>query len=818
MNTLLRDLRYAVRMLAKRPAFTVVAVLALALGIGANTAIFSVVNAVLLRPMPYENPDQLIMLWETNPRLQLGFDEVSVAPANYVDWKNQNSVFEQLAAFWPSTYNITDAGQPERLEGVEVSSDLFSLLGVQAARGRTFSKGEDELGNHRVVVVSHGLWQRRFASDPELINRTIKLNGEEFTVVGVMPEGFQFPRRTELPAQYRFFPPQPELWTPLAFTPARIQNRGTHNIAVMGRLKSGVTIDQARAEMSSIASHLAEQYPRTNRGFDVLLTPLHDQAVGRVKPALLILFSAVGLVLMIACANVANLLLARAATRKKEVAIRTALGAGRRRLVRQFLTESVLLAFVSGILGLLLALWGIDILLALAPENLPRLHEVSLDIYVLGFTLLVSLVVGVAFGLAPAYQASKPDLTEALKEGARGSAVSIVRNRTRSLLVVAEIALSLVLLVGAGLLIKSFIKLQQVDPGFNPERVFTIDIALPDATYPEADRQLAFFDQALDKIAALPGVESAAISTSIPFSGSENSTSFSVEGSPPADQIPQADYAMIGPGFFNTMGIPFVRGRDFTERDNREAPQVVIVSKSLAEQFFPGADAIGKRLNISLSSEGPRPSEIVGIVGDVKYSALNAEQIPALYLPHKQFPGGFVYVVVRSASDPSSLAASVRGEVWTIDKNLPVSSLQTMEQLIATSVASQRFNMLLLVIFAAVALVLAAVGIYGVMSYSVTQRTHEIGIRMALGAQAVDVLALVVRQGMGLAFAGVGVGLCAAFVLTRFMQSLLFGVAATDAATFILISLLLTAVAIMASYFPARRATRVDPLVALRYE
>ena len=817
MDTLLQDLRYTVRMLIKRPGFTVVAILALALGIGANTAIFSVVNAVLLRPLPYENPEQLVMMWETNPRLKLGYDEVSVAPANFIDWKNQNSVFQEVAAFWPNTFNLAGAGQPERLEGVDVSAGLFSMLGAQPARGRVFEAGEDEPGRNHVVIVSHGLWQRRFASDPDLVGKTIKLNGEEFTVIGIMPEDFQFPRRTELPAQYRFFPPQPELWAPLVFTQTQLQNRGTHNTAAMGRLKSGVTLDEARSEMSAIANHLAEQYPRTNRGFDVILTPMHEQAVGRVRPALLILFSAVGLVLLIACANVANLLLARTASRKKEIAIRTALGAGRARLVRQFLTESVLLAMTGGVIGLLLALWGIDILLTLAPGNLPRLNEVRLDGYVLGFTLLVSLVTGLAFGLAPAYRASKPDLNEALKEGARGVSVSFARNRLRSLLVVAEVALSLVLLVGAGLLIKSFLKLQQVNPGFKAENAFAIEVALPDTSYPESDRQVTFFNQLLERVSRLPEVESASVSASIPFSGSENSTGFGVEGYQFTEQGPLADYAAIAPGFFNVMGIPIVRGRDFTERDNKDAPQVVIVSQSLAERFFPDGDAIGKRLTFNFGAERVA-REIVGVVGDVKYTALNAEPIPAVYMPHPQFPSGFMYLVVRPASGTPGLIGQVRAEAWAIDKDLPLSTVHNMEDLIAASVVSERFNMLLLAIFAVVALVLAAVGVYGVMSYSVTERTREIGIRMAMGARQKDVLKLVVGQGMALAFAGVAIGLAAALGLTRFMESLLFGVTATDAATFFFISLLLTFVALIASYIPAQRATKVDPMVALRYE
>jgi putative ABC transport system permease protein len=806
MERLFQDLSYGLRTLIKKPAFTIVAVLALALGIGANTAIFSVVNTVLLKPLPYKDADRLVMVWEE--RTKLGFPTDTPAPANFIDWKRENQVFEDMAAIAGRTFNITGTGEPEKVEGQRVSASLFPLLGVEPHLGRWFTPDEDRPGNNRVAIINHGLWQRRFGSDPGLINQTITLNDESYTVVGVMPPRFDFLGRFS------------EVWVPIAMSDEEAAIRGGHYLMVVARTKTGVSTEQTQADMSRVAAGLEGRYPQTNTSVGATVKTFSDQFVGSIRTPLIILFVAVGFVLLIACANVANLLLARATARQKEIAIRTALGAGRARLVRQFLTESLLLAAVGGACGLALAAVGLRALVALIPENVVQAKDVTIDAGVLAFTLLIALLTGVVFGIVPALGASRPDLNEALKEGGKGSP-GAGRSRVRNLLVVAEVALALVLLAGAGLLINSFIRLRGVDAGFNPDNLLTMKVVLPDTRYDEPNERSAFYDALLERVHSLAGVESAAVTTSLPLTFKGNSIGFTIEGRPePApDQIPIAVTRVISHGYFKTMGIPLLQGRQFGDQDTKESAGAVVVSETMARTFWPGEDAIGKRIKRGRYNSQQPWITVVGVVGNVRQFELETEGRPLMYLPYEQ--ADFFAprdLVVRTAGDPLSLVAAVRNEVWAVDRDQPVSNISTMEEILSESLAAQRFNMLLLGIFAAIALVLAAVGIYGVMSYSVTQRTHEIGVRMALGATPSDVLRMVVGHGGRLVLAGIAIGLVAAFALTRVMASMLFGVGAADPATFAAISVVLASVALLASYLPARRATKVDPMIALRYE
>jgi putative ABC transport system permease protein len=803
---LLHDLRYAARTQLKNPAFTIVAVIALALGIGANTAIFSVVNTVLLRPLPYKDPDRLVMVWEDATKA--GFPRDVPTNANFIDWRNQNQVFEDMAAISFDSFNLTGAGDPERLDGRRVSASLFQLLGVDPQIGRVFTAAENQPGSERVVLLSYGLWQRRFGGDPSIVGKPLNLNGASYTVVGVMPARFQFPTSYD------------QVWVPIAFTPQQAADRTTHYLKVLARLKPGVTLSQAQTEMTTIATRLQQQYPKSNTDVGAAVTLLQEDRVSDIRPALLILLGAVAMVLLIACANVANLLLARAAVRQKEIAVRVALGARRQRLIRQFLTESLMLSAMGGIVGLAIAYGGLILLRSFIPENISQAREISIDFKVLGFTLLVSVVTGVIFGLAPAIQAARFNQSETLKEGGRDTASGGSGKRLRSLLVTAEVAISLVLLIGAGLLINSFLRLRNVDPGFRIDNLLTEKIVLSGPKYREADRRSAFYKDLIQRVEALAGVRSAAVTTSIPLYIEGNSISMVFEGrpEPPPGQEPIIETRVISPEYFDTMGIPFLKGRQLTEQDTRTSPKVVVISEAMARRYWPNEDAIGKRIAFGKVEKPEDWIQVIGVVKDVRQRLIKDPR-PQMYFSHQQTdffaPED---LVVKTDVDPTSMAATVRNAVWQIDKDQPVSDIRTMEEVFADSLARQRFSMLLLAIFASVALVLAAVGIYGVTSYSVAQRTHEIGIRMALGAQTGAVLKLAVSYGMKLVIIGIIVGLVAAFALTRVMSTLLFGVTATDPATFTLISLLFVIVAAMASYIPARRATKVNPIVALRYE
>jgi putative ABC transport system permease protein len=802
-----QDLRYALRMLAKNPGFTIVAVIALALGIGANSAIFSVVNTVLLQPLPYKDSDRLVMVWEDASKH--GYPRDTPAVANYIDWRDQNQVFEGMAAIADQSFNLTGAGDPERLEGRRVSANLFSLLGVDPQLGRAFANEEDQPNSNRVAIISHRLWQRRFGSDANIVGKALTLNGESVTVVGVMPSQFQFPTRED------------ELWVPIAFTQAEAASRRRHYLQVVARLKPEVTVERAQSEMTTIAMRLQQQYPEANTDLGAVVVPLHEQVVGDIKPALMVLLGAVGLVLLIACANVANLLLARAAVRQKEIALRVALGASRFRLIRQFLTESILLGVIGGVLGLVLAVAGIRLLTAFIPPNIPQIKAISIDARVMGFTLLVSLVTGLIFGLVPAIQSSILNPIDTLKEGGRDSTMGSGGNRIRAFLIVAEVAVSLVLLIGAGLLINSFLRLRNVDPGFRTEKLLTMKIVLPELKYGEHAQRSAFYSDLTRRLESVPGVKSAAVTTNLPLYKQGNSVGMIIEGrpEPPPGQPLIVVTRIISPKYFETMSIPLLRGRPLTDQDTATSPNAVVISETMAHRHWPGEDPIGKRIFPGRPESPADWVSVVGVVQDVRQFDLIAEPRPQMYFSYQQM--GFFAprdLVVKTEVDPLSLAATVRKTVWEVDKDQPVSNITTMDDIVAESVARQRFSMLLLAIFAGLALLLAAVGIYGVMSYSVAQRRGEIGIRMALGAQKLDVLKLTVGRSLKLVLIGVAVGLVGAFLLTRLMASLLFGIRATDPTTFAAISFLLIGVALVASYLPARRATRVDPLVALRYE
>ena len=813
MKSLWQDVRYAARVLWKSPGFLAVAVIAIALGVGANTAIFSVVNAVLLKPLNYKDPGQLVLINHNYKKIDL---RASVSAPGFNYYHTNAKTFSDMAAGTGWSVNLTGEGEPERLQGIAVTPNMFAVLGAEAADGRTFTAEEGQVGGNRAVILGNAFWKRRFGGLP-VVGKNLMLNGEPYTVVGVMPAGMEF--GSEWSGQ------APDIWGPLAFTPQQLDpNSGLTNeyLGVVARLRPDVSHEQAQAELDSIAADLRRQYMpgQDENNWGLLLTRFDEFVVGSIRTPLLVLLGAVLFVLLISCANVANLMLARSAVRQKEIAVRTALGASRWRVMRQLLTESVLLSLAGGAVGLLLAMWGVDLLLKLNEHKIPRAAEVGLDSRVLLFTLGVSVVTGIIFGLAPAFQTSSANLHDTLKEGGRSGQLG-VRGRLRNVLVVAEMAFAVILLVGAGLLIRSFMRLQQVNPGFQPAGVLAMQVSLPMNKYKEPAQRAGFDRQLLEEVRALPGVKSAATITSLPMSGWNQSGSFSIEGRQvaPNESRPHGDRWMASDDYFQTMGIPLVKGRYFDARDSSEAPGVAIVSEKLAQKYWPGEDPVGKRITFEGGQQQPRWREVVGVVGHVRNEGLEGESRGQYYVPYAQRPNNpDLFLVVRTDGDPTVLAPLVRGRIASVDRDLPVYKVTTMEKLVSDSLSQRRFSMFLFGVFAALALALAVVGLYGVMSYAVTQRTHEIGLRMALGAQARDVLRMVVGQGMALVGVGLGLGLLGAFALTRYMSSLLYEVSAVDPLTYAGIAVLLAAVALVAAFLPARRATKVDPMVALRYE
>ncbi|MDQ3906856.1 MAG: ABC transporter permease [Acidobacteriota bacterium] len=806
MRTLWQDLRYGVRVLLKSPAFTAVAIFVTALGIGANTAIFSVVNAVLLRPLPFDKPEQLVRVFGTRPA-RSSFSRPH-SYLNFADMRAQNQTFEGMAAYTGSTSALSGEGAPEQISGVVASGDIFRVLGTRPFMGRLLAPEDEKPGGSPAVVISHGLWQRRFGGDPKIVGRVIKLDGQEREIVGVTPAGFRF----------EFIPDATDFWTSIDPGESAYKQRGAIFLEAIGRLKPGVTIEQANADLSVIASRLEQQYQDSNSGVSIRLVPAQEQLVGDLRLTLLVLLGAVGFVLLIACANVANLLLARAAGRHREIAVRAALGAGRGRIVRQLLTESLLLASLGGLLGLLFAVWGVELISAFVPQNVPRFDETSLDLRVLGFTFAASIATGILFGIAPAIQSSKFDLNEALKEGGRTGTDGRGRARVRSLLIVSEVALSLVLLVGAGLLVKSFIKLRSTDPGFNPERTLTASLSLSSVRYDTREKYTNFFTQLVERVRQLPGVESVGAVNPLPLSDNNYSFSFVVVGQPPPapGQSPSAAARFVTPDYFRAQGVPLREGRYFNDQDKPGGPSSLIVNEAFARRYLPGEDPIGKRLRLGINKfEG----EIVGVVGDIRGDNLAEPGAPEYYVPEPSAGFSDMTLVIRtSTSDPASLTNPLREIVAEMDKDQPLYDVRTMDSLMARSVARQRFSTTLIGLFAALAMLLAAVGIFSVMSFLVAQRTHEIGVRMALGAQPRDILRMIVRHGMTLTLVGVGVGIVASLGLTRLMASMLYQVSATDPLVFGGIAALLSLVALLACYAPARRATKVDPMIALRYE
>jgi putative ABC transport system permease protein len=803
MEDLYQDLRYSIRTLLKHPGVTAIAVITLALGIGANTALFSVVNAVLLRPLPFKESDRLV--WVSETILNLGVKDMSVAPPTFIDWQAQQQNFDELTAYSTEDFILTGQGEPERIHAAAVSSSYLSMLAGSPAAGRFFGTEEDRVGGEPAVVLSHVLWRTRFNADPNILGNAITLDGASYEIIGVAPRDFTAPNGVAM-------------WVPLMPRIAdSLTIRGAHYLQVIGRLKLNRTATQAETELNEIAHRIAES-DSSYQGYGARVISQHHQITGNVQQALLILFVAVGFVLLIACANVANILLAQATTRQREVAIRLALGASRGRLIRQLLTESVTLSAIGGTLGLLLAVWGTDLLVALSASNLPRTEEIAVNARVILFSLLVSIGTGLIFGLAPALQATKTDLTSALKEGGVSVTAGLFRNRLRGLLVITEVALTCVLLIGAGLMVNSFARLLRVNPGFSPASVSAFKITLPRSKYAEKTQQVGFFQGLTEHIAAMPGVRAVGAINNLPASGQGMTSPVTIEGKPGvgSDKPKQVQYAKVQGDYFLAMGIPLLRSRLFTERDNPQAPPVMVINEALARQFFPDEDPIGKKMKTMFQGRGMR--EIIGVVGDVHHSGPLKDAPPQVYEPYQENPTSSLTVIVQAETPHVTLAAAVRSAVQSLDKDQPVDRIVPMSELLADSIAEPRFYTLLLAIFAAIAFALAAVGIYGVMSYAVTQRTHEIGIRMALGAQTADVLKLVVRNGMVLAVAGVAIGLAGAFALTRLMTKLLFGVTPTDVLTFAAVSALLIVVALLACYIPARRASKVDPLVALRYE
>jgi len=810
MNTITQDVKYGVRMLANKPVMSIIAVIALALGIGASTAIFSVVNAVLLQSLPYPNGPRLVIIWENNRERSKERNVISTA--NFFDWKEQSHVFDDMSAFYAARYNLTGLGNPEEITGMAATTSFFDVLGNKPILGRTFTQDDGVRGKDDVVVLSYGFWQKHFGGDRNVVGKTFSLDGVPQVVIGVMPQGFDF-----FVKENAFVKKAPEFWTPIAFGPNARVRSGRFMIAI-GALKPGVSITQARSDMDALGVRLEQQYPDFDKNWGISLVPLQQQFSGDLKPALMILLGAVGFVLLIACANVANLLLARAVARQREFAIRAALGAGRWRIIRQLLTEGMLLALAGCVIGLLLARWGIEVLLALSPRDLLSLTTVSMDKRVLGFAILISVLTSLIFGLLPALESSRQVTGENLKEGSRGT-IGGRSQRALNWFVVAQVALSLMLLIGSGLMIKSLTRLQSVNPGFDPQGVVTVAVSLPRARYPEPAQKINFFKQLLTNIRQLPGVDSAGVGSGPPFAGIPAGTSFTIEGRAPvaASDEPVTGVRMVDQEYFKALRIPLLQGRGFTDREVENETHVVIINEAMVRQHFANENPIGRRITVKMKREN-QPSEIIGVVANVKWKGLDVADEPIAYWPEGELPDFPMMLVVKTKSEPTDLSTALQREVLAVDKDQPISEVRTTKSLMAESIARTRFATLLLGIFAAVAFGLASVGIYGVMSYSVTQRTNEIGIRMALGATGSNVLSLVLRRGLILAGSGLVVGLIGSFALTRLLTTMLFGVSATDPVTFVVVAVLLTTVALLATYIPARRAMKVDPLVALRYE
>ncbi|PYR63073.1 MAG: hypothetical protein DMF91_04550 [Acidobacteria bacterium] len=814
MNSLLRDVRYAIRLCLRTPGFTTVAVVALALGIGANSAIFTIVNAVLIERLPYRDPGRLVVVWETNARRPNRPNVI--APANFLRWRDRADTFERMAAFYDFTVNLTGSGDPEQLVAQAVTADFFPTLGATALLGRAFAADEGPDGHDNVVVLSHGLWQRRFGADSTIVGHTIQLNGSPTTVIGVMPPDTQiFLRNGSLAGK------PAEIWVPFAFTEAHRQPRGRYMTAI-ARLKPGVTLSATQSQMNTIAAALTQEWPQFDTGWGVRVAPLREELAGELRGALLVLSGAVALVLLIACANVANLLLARGAVRSREIAIRTALGAPRRRLIRQLLTESLVLGLFGGAMGLLVAQWGLDFLRAVSPVDLTTLGHVRLSYPVLGFTAVVSILTAVICGFAPAFEGSRADVQESLKDGARQAGASVRNRRLRHAFVVSEIALAVVLLVGAGLLLRTFAAMRGVDPGFDARNVLTVRVSVPESKYPDAARRTRFFQDAVRRLSQLPGVESAGAISFLPMTGLGAATGFTIVGAPPpaVGQGPVVDVRVCDNGYFSTMHVPLLRGRLFTDREMRELSDVVIINQTMARQYFPGQDPLGTRVLIMMGDprEHPPGTEIIGIVGDVRSADLVTPSRAMSYWPHPQLAYGSMTFIMRTSGDPLALAPAVQHAVQSIDKDQPIADVRTMDQWLAKSLAQTRFSSMLLAVFAGVALLLAAIGIYGVMSYAVSQRTSEIGIRLALGADEREILKLIVGNGLRLVVLGLTLGVALALALSRSITTQLYQTSGADPTTFAGVVAILGAVAVLASYLPARRAAHIAPVEALRYQ
>ena len=802
LTSILRDLRYALRTLGRNPGFASISVLALGLGIGANSAIFTVVNSVLLQPLHFARPQQLIVVRERN--LKAGFPQFSLSPGNYLDFHDHNHSFSGMAAFGGQGINLAGGAQPERLRGSRVTVDFFQVLGRSPVLGRAFTPEEEQFHGPHVAIISYGLWQRRFAGSRDALGQTMKMNEELYTVIGVMPADFQFPGRTEV-------------WTPLTMDTQNWQQRGGHYLGGIGRLKDGATIGAAQADLNTIAARAEKDFPASNLGWDTTLKTLQESTVGSVRPAMMTLTAAVGFVLLIACVNLANLLLSRSTARRREMGIRSSLGAGRSRLIRQLLTESVLLGIIGAVLGLVLAKVGTSLLVNLNPNVLPRAKEIALDARALGFTGAIAVLTGLLFGLAPAIHMARADLMAAMRDGGRGNAIGFRRNRLRSVLVVGEVALALVLLSGAGLLMRSFYRLQSVDPGFDPHGVLTFHTNLPGAKYKTDEMQAAFYQRALERLRAIPSVSDAGAAQIFPLSGDNYILSFEQLGKPPVPvgSEPNAAYYAATPGYIRSLKIPVKAGRDFSEHDDAAAPPVALISESMAHQFYRNENPLGQRIQMG---NGSKPAEVVGIVGDVRDGDLESKGLPTVYEPAAQIPFGSMYFSVRSEADPAGLISSVRAVVRDLDPELPLDSVGTVDALVSSSLSQRRFAMLLMAVFAGLALVLAMIGIYGVISYSVTQATQEIGIRMALGAGRAHVLGIVFGYAGLLMGAGLAVGIGTALATGRMLTTQLFEVKPGDPMTLAAVAVVLLATGLAACTIPAWRAMRVDPLVALRNE